>query len=291
MAEGEPGSDCRRAGSRWILRAAKASSQAAFHQQSDGSYLVNGINADQETYTITAQTSLTGITAIRLEALADPSLVKHGPGRAGNGNFALSDFSVTAAPADGSAPAVKLKLVNPKATFEQKGLPVSAAIDADKKSAWAIDPEFGNDHAAVFEIETPVGFAGRNDADVCPRVQEQREARDRAPAHLHQHAAAARAAGWRDDAAGSDRESARGPRRCTGSATSEASRTALLDYFKRTDPEWNTAERGDSRAREGGAAAGTDQGADLPGRSARRAPAYARAGFLREDLSCSSAAT
>ena len=39
------------------------------------------------------QTDLTGITAIRLEALADPSLVKGGPGRATNGNFALSDFA------------------------------------------------------------------------------------------------------------------------------------------------------------------------------------------------------
>jgi hypothetical protein len=48
-----------------------------------------------------AHTEATGISAIRLEALADPSLVKGGPGRAGNGNFALSDFRLTIAPLSG----------------------------------------------------------------------------------------------------------------------------------------------------------------------------------------------
>src|SRR5262249_37624652 len=37
------------------------------------------------------------------------------------------------------------------------GLPISAAIDKDAKSAWAIDPQFGKDHAAAFETE-PFGF-------------------------------------------------------------------------------------------------------------------------------------
>ena len=52
---------------------------------------------------------------------------------------------------------VKVALKNPKATFEQKGLPIKAAIDNDAKSAWAIDPQFGKDHAATFEFETPIG--------------------------------------------------------------------------------------------------------------------------------------
>src|SRR5207237_6661041 len=40
--------------------------------------------------------------------------------------------------------------------FEQKGLPIAAAIDKDHKSAWAIDPQVGKDHAAVFETDTPL---------------------------------------------------------------------------------------------------------------------------------------
>src|SRR5207248_11756036 len=62
------------------------------------------------------------------------------------------------APVGGKGEPVVVKLKNPRATFEQHGLPVAAAIDADGTSAWAIDPQFGKDHAATFELETPVGF-------------------------------------------------------------------------------------------------------------------------------------
>jgi hypothetical protein len=146
---------------KWlILDSANPKSQggATFTNLSDGSYLVSGKNPKFDTYTFTARTSLKGITAIRVEALADPSFVKNGPGRANNGNFALSDVEVSAAPLDSKTEPIKVKLVNPKATFEQKGLPVSAAIDGDKKSGWAIDPQFGKDHGAVFELESPLGF-------------------------------------------------------------------------------------------------------------------------------------
>src|SRR5205814_2079624 len=137
-----------------------------FAKQDDGSVLVSGKNPVYESYTFVTHTELTGITAVRLDALAHPSLVKGGPGRAANGNFALSDFRVTATAsgASGLNPEArkpqKLVLRNPRATFEQKGLPIAAAIDDDEKSAWAIDPEFGKDHAAVFEIASPVGAAG-----------------------------------------------------------------------------------------------------------------------------------
>jgi hypothetical protein len=138
----------------------KGEEGTTFAKQDDGSVLVTGKNPVYESYRFTTQTDLTGITAVRLEALAHPSLVKGGPGRAGNGNFALSDFRVTAlAKAPGSKPE-KPTLRNPRATFEQKGLPIAAAIDEDEKSAWAVDPEFGKDHAAVFEFATPVGAAG-----------------------------------------------------------------------------------------------------------------------------------
>src|SRR5205085_8503106 len=105
----------------------------------------------------------------RLEALSHPSFVKGGPGRATNGNFALSDLRVVAylktadltpPPPATPLPPAHVKLINPRATFEQKGLPVSAAIDADVNTAWAIDPQFGKDHAAAFNFEKPVGFPG-----------------------------------------------------------------------------------------------------------------------------------
>lgn len=137
---------------------AKSAGGATLTPQPDGSLLASGANPDFDSYTFVAHIHLDRITAIRLEALSDPSMVKGGPGRAVNGNFALTDFRVTAAPLDGSSKPIPVKLIRPRATFQQGGLPVAAAIDADPKSAWAVDPQFGKDHAAAFELETPVGF-------------------------------------------------------------------------------------------------------------------------------------
>ncbi len=133
----------------------KSKGKATFAAQEDGSFLAGGENADFDTVTFTAPAPVPGITAVKLEALADPSLKKGGPGRAENGNFALSDFKLTAKPT-GSSNQFEAKFIKATATFEQKGLPVAAAIDADAKSAWAIDPQFGANHAAVFELASPL---------------------------------------------------------------------------------------------------------------------------------------
>jgi hypothetical protein len=147
----------------WVIldvTSAKSQGGAIFKRLPDGSLLAGGANAKFDIYTFSATTDLTGIRSIRLEALADPSLVKGGPGRAANGNFALTDFRVTAAPKDGKGKPVPIPVRNARATFEQSGLPVKAAIDDDPKSAWAVDPQFGKDHAATFETVSPVGFPG-----------------------------------------------------------------------------------------------------------------------------------
>ncbi len=138
---------------------AHAQSRATFKRLDDDSLLVEGPNADADTYTIHARTNRSGITAVWVEALAHESLKSRGPGRAENGNFALSDFKLHVRPLEGEAEPVAVSLVNPRATFEQNGLSVAAAIDGDAKTAWAIDPKFGADHAAVFEVETPIGTA------------------------------------------------------------------------------------------------------------------------------------
>lgn len=136
----------------------KSHGGATFTQQPDSSWLASGTNPNNDHWTISFETRLRDIRSIRLEALAHPSLAKSGPGRAGNGNFALSDFTITIRPLDkADAPAQPVKLSAARATFEQKGLPVAAAIDADPQTAWAVDPEFGKDHAAVFTAE-PFGF-------------------------------------------------------------------------------------------------------------------------------------
>jgi mono/diheme cytochrome c family protein len=150
------------AGAKWLvldLGETKSTGGATLTKQADGSILASGANPDFDTYVFVANTTLRDITGIRLEALAHPSFVKGGPGRAGNGNIDLTDFRVTAQPADGSAPPVEVKLQNPVMTFEQNAsLRAAFAIDGDKKSGWALDPQFGKDHAVAFETAANVGF-------------------------------------------------------------------------------------------------------------------------------------
>ncbi len=62
--------------------------------QSDGSVLASGKNPDTDTYTVTIAQPPAGITAIRLEVLPHDSLPQKGPGRAGNGNFVLSEIEL-----------------------------------------------------------------------------------------------------------------------------------------------------------------------------------------------------
>jgi len=51
-------------------------------------------SVDQGSYQISYDTSLVGITGVRLEVLEDPSLPTNGPGLASNGNFVLTELSL-----------------------------------------------------------------------------------------------------------------------------------------------------------------------------------------------------
>ena len=140
---------------KWVaLDASKVESKggATLSKQPDGSILATGKNPDFDTYTFVAACDMPKLTAVRLEVFADPKLVAGGPGRAANGNFDLTDFKVVVGPRYGIGKTETPGLINPKADFEQPGLPIAAAIDADAKSGWAVDPQFGKDHLAVFEF-------------------------------------------------------------------------------------------------------------------------------------------
>ena len=148
----------------WLIlepTAATSSAGATLTKQGDGSFLAIGNNSKFDTYKFTARTEQKNITAIRIEALADASMVKNGPGRAPNGNFDLTNFRVVARPINGKETPIAVILKNPQATFEQGAhLSLAMAIDSDPKSGWAVDPQFGKDHAAVFETNEDIGFEG-----------------------------------------------------------------------------------------------------------------------------------
>ena len=140
----------------------KSAGGATLTPQPDGSLLATGTNPDFDKYTFIAHTQLTGITSIRLEALKHESMVKGGPGRAGNGNIGLGSITVTAEPLSGTGPPTTVRLRNPRATFQQNdgGLSIASSLDDQPKTGWALDPQFGEDHAAVLEAEQPIGLEG-----------------------------------------------------------------------------------------------------------------------------------
>ena len=132
---------------------------ATFTKLPDGSVLVGGPNPSTDTYTITANLdSSAPLTALRLEALPDDSLVAGGPGRSDNGNLVLTDVRVQTTPQGAEPKPVKLKTAT--ADFSQDQFPIESAIRGKTKGGWAIYPEVGKPHAAVFEFAEPINSEG-----------------------------------------------------------------------------------------------------------------------------------
>ena len=128
----------------------------------DGSVLGTGVNPIYDTITVDADTDLTGITAVLLEVLPDPSLPKNGPGRWGaSGNFILDEFSFSAAPLHGPRPAETNQFfAKATADWEQLYYRAEHAVDRNPKTGWAIGPRFGQRHFLIAELKQPAGFKG-----------------------------------------------------------------------------------------------------------------------------------
>jgi len=149
-----------------------------YYPQPDGSLLAAGWAPTKFTATFQVTNSLPDISAIRLELFTDPNLPANGPGRSYKGLFALTEFSVEAAPANDPKKKTKVKIASATADFDQPVLPlepgfhdgstnkrvtgpISFAIDGDKKTAWGGDSGPGRrntDRAAVFQLATNIAL-------------------------------------------------------------------------------------------------------------------------------------
>jgi Protein of unknown function (DUF1553)/Protein of unknown function (DUF1549)/Bacterial Ig-like domain (group 2) len=137
----------------------KSKAGAILTKQKDGSVLASGKNGYPESYSMTAATRLKDITAVRLEVLTDPSLPSKGPGRPPNGNFVLNEFKVQFGKAGDSAKPKALKFQSAAADFAQEGFPIGNVIDGNLDTGWAIAPQTGRPHIAMFKTAMPIGFA------------------------------------------------------------------------------------------------------------------------------------
>ena len=127
----------------------------------DGSVLASGTSPATDTYVLKVNDLPSGVTAFRLEVMPDDSLPAKGPGRAGNGNFVLSEFIVEQNSVEATDRRVKFQSAT--ASYEQTGAAganpygkwaVAAAIDGDIKGktwGWAVMEKVGQPNVAVFE--------------------------------------------------------------------------------------------------------------------------------------------
>jgi WD40 repeat protein/mono/diheme cytochrome c family protein len=150
---------------RWVIldpQSMAATNGSKLTKESDRSITVSGDNKNG-VVTIVAETDLTDITGVRLEALTDDRLPNKGPGRATDGNFVLNEFQITAAPKADPKQAKPVALQTPLADFSQQNLEVAKAIDGqanDPGNGWAVSPAAGVVHWATFETKEAVGTAG-----------------------------------------------------------------------------------------------------------------------------------
>lgn len=133
----------------------KSAGGATLTSQDDKSILVSGTNPKSDSYTIVAPTDLSTVTAIRVETLPDEHLNGKGPGRSENGNIVLTGIRMKVAPAGEHAKTTPVKFRAATADFSQDGFPVSDAIAAKHKGGWAIYPEVGKAHSALFQLDRP----------------------------------------------------------------------------------------------------------------------------------------
>jgi hypothetical protein len=122
----------------------------------DNSVLVNGTNPEKDTYTVTLTSKLANITGLRLEVLPDDSLPAKGPGRAGNGNFVLHEFTVKAAPSDKPMDAKSVALQKAVGSFSQEGFVFGNIIDGNPATGWAVLPRFGQALSGVMEVKEAI---------------------------------------------------------------------------------------------------------------------------------------
>ncbi|HEY1051794.1 MAG TPA: hypothetical protein VGE39_18615, partial [Prosthecobacter sp.] len=133
----------------------------------DGSVFATALPEGRQTngnYQLRGKTTLTNITAIKVEAIPDDRLPNNGPGLAPDGNFVLSEITVRTDPLNAKMAkrgGEEQTLKNPKADFEQKNFAVAEALKkGNRDKGWAVSPEGGFRHEATFEFAKPIAYEG-----------------------------------------------------------------------------------------------------------------------------------
>jgi tetratricopeptide (TPR) repeat protein len=144
---------------------ARAAGGATLTPLLDGSVLAGGTNAVHEVYSLTAKTTGKGITAFRLEVLPDSSLPVGGPGRAPDGTFILTRFTV-------EANGKPLQWSRAAASFSQVEFPAES-LAGTGPGQWAILPQVATANSIVFFLKTPLSEGKALDLGIDIRCESQ----------------------------------------------------------------------------------------------------------------------
>ena len=147
---------------RWIVLDAKVAdvgTAVKFEKQADGSIAASGTQFMPLKYQASAETNLTGITAVRLETFRDDRLPGAGPGMQPEGGFQLQSLALQAVP-QRKGSAVDAKIVRLTATSDRARKDVKSGTTTNPES-WSVGGEgIGRDQAAAFTLDKPIGFDG-----------------------------------------------------------------------------------------------------------------------------------
>ncbi|MCH2203290.1 MAG: DUF1549 and DUF1553 domain-containing protein [Fuerstiella sp.] len=157
---------------RWHLlrpRHAVSTNNATMTVLEDGSLLVTGDRPELDTYEIVCDTDLQQITGFRLEAIPDPRLPNHGPGRGSvmsDGTFVVTEFDVDAQPLvaseqhESAFEIQSFNFVRADATYQNERRTVDKAIDNNRLTSWHTNNAARRRHVAVFQNDEPYAAGG-----------------------------------------------------------------------------------------------------------------------------------
>ena len=161
----------RQAGWSWSVLKPREFSSAegtSLRAMDDGSLLAAEPVPDNDDYLVVGE-AMGRVSALRLEALTDPSLPRSGPGFA-RGNFLLTEVEVSAR-IPGQTRSRRLELAAASADHSQTDFGVGMAVDGDSKTGWAINVEPGQGslntaRTAIFNLKTPVDLPAGSSLEV-----------------------------------------------------------------------------------------------------------------------------
>lgn len=126
--------------------------------EEDGSVFASGDLSKSDLYEVSFLPDLDNIVAVRLEALPDDRLPKHGPGavyyEGPFGDFFLSDIELTVG-SDPQSAAIR-RFARATQSFAAGNSNAAAALDDNKQTGWSINGGQGKPHTAIFQLSEPL---------------------------------------------------------------------------------------------------------------------------------------